>query len=53
VTAAMAAVALVLLIFEAVYLWLGRLDHIRAEAAYWAARDHRPPLYDWAQELDL
>lgn len=43
----------VLLIAEAVFLWLGRLDDIRREEAYWGARARRPALYDWAEEGDL
>jgi len=53
VNATSAALLLVLAAFEAVYLWIGRLDRIRAEAAYWHASDTRPALYDWAKELDL
>jgi hypothetical protein len=39
---------------EAVLIWSGQLGRRRAdEEAYWAARDSRPELYDWAKELDL
>jgi hypothetical protein len=53
VTSAMVGVLVLLNLFEAIYLYLGRLHQVRVEAAYWHARDHRPPLYDWARELDL
>ncbi len=50
---AVVAVLVALLLVEAAVLWLDQLHRTRAEAAYWAARNNRPDLYDWAKELDL
>lgn len=37
---------------ECVIFWIDQLHRVRAEAAYWHARDTRPPLYDWARDFD-
>lgn len=42
-----------LVLIEACYLWLGQLERVRAERAYWETCRTRPELYDWAQEPDL
>lgn len=52
-TSALAVLVLLVITAEAAYLWLGQLDRRQAEADYWSAREHRPALYDWAEELDL
>lgn len=44
-------VLLALFAAEAVYLWVGQLHRIRAEAAYWHAVENRPELYDWERDL--
>jgi len=49
----MAALLLVMGLIEAAYLYLGRLDRHRAEAAYWAAKADRPALYDWSKDPEL
>jgi len=50
---AFALVLVAIFATEAIYLWFVGLRRSRAEEAYWRARDNRPPLYDWAKELDL
>ena len=50
--AAVAVILSVALMFEAAYLWIGRIHDIRAEQAYWYQRDHRPYLYDWEVDGD-
>lgn len=42
-----------LLLLEALILWVGELRSHRRDAAYCWQRAHRPPLYDWSQERDL
>lgn len=42
-----------LLVIEAVVLWVDQLHRTRREAAYWHQVEHRPDLYDWAKDLDL
>lgn len=41
-----------LVVAEVLILWVGEVVKARREVAYWAARDNRPPLYDW-EELGL
>ena len=50
VTPVVVLLLLALLVVEATVLWIGQIRRARAEAAYWAARDAAPDLYDWAKD---
>lgn len=43
-------ILLCLFLIEACYLWLGRLEDVRREQAYWDAKASRPVLYDWQED---
>lgn len=40
-----------LLVLEAVVLWVDQLHRTRREAAYWHQVETRPELYDWETDL--
>lgn len=52
VVPAVVLVLVLLLLLEAVVLWVDQLHRTRREAAYWHQVENRPPLYDWAKDLD-
>jgi hypothetical protein len=37
---------------EGLVLWVDQLHRTRREAAYWHQVEHRPALYDWAEDGD-
>lgn len=45
-------VLVTLLAVEALVLWADQLHRTRREAAYWHQVEHRPGLYDWAEDGD-